>query len=129
MMDLTHLGYLSKYFCPYLSKYFCHCLQCLCDIDISQIFLSKIVQISSKYFCPKFSKNFCQKSSKYFCKKLFTHFCQKLSTYFVQNYPNTLLLRIISHFSHNEFTHQFWTNLFEVCLSSADRILERKKWE
>ena len=24
----------------------------------------------------------------------------------------TLLLRIISHFSHNEFTHQFWTNLF-----------------
>ena len=36
MMDLNHLGYLSKYFCPYLSKYFC---QKLC-----------------KYFCLKLCK-------------------------------------------------------------------------
>ena len=35
-----------------------------------------------------------------------------IHTWMVNNIEYTLLLRIISHLSHNEFTHQFWTNLF-----------------
>ena len=43
------------------------------------------------------------------------------------NLVTTNLLRIISHFSHDEFTFQFWTLMFrDICHSSADRSFKAK---
>ena len=71
MMTFTHLGYLSKYFCPYLSKYFC---QKLC-----KYFWSKIVQIFLVKNCANI---FGQNCANIFGQKLCKYFLSKWCKYF-----------------------------------------------